>query len=74
MSAIAAAWLALKRYFEGSIRRRTKFQGIGVLTRTAQSRCTARFGCRNQDRKVPSGELFICMGDDKLDYRSAWEL
>ena len=42
--------------------------------KNAQSRCTAGFGCRNQDRDVPSGELFICTGDDKLDYRSAWEL
>jgi hypothetical protein len=42
--------------------------------KNAQSRCTAAFGCRNQDRSVPSGELFVCTGDDKLDYRSAWEL
>ncbi len=41
--------------------------------KNAQSRCTAAFGCRNQDRNVPSGELFVCTGDDKLDYRSAWE-
>ncbi len=42
--------------------------------KNAQSRCTAGFGCRNQDRNVPDGELFVCTGDDKLDYRSAWEL
>ena len=36
-------------------------------------RCTARFGCRNQSRSVPAGELPICTGSDKLDYRSAWE-
>ncbi len=42
--------------------------------KNAQSRCTAKFGCRNQDRRVPEGELFICVGDDKLDYRSAWEV
>lgn len=42
--------------------------------KNAQSRCTAGFGCRNQDRSVPHGELFVCTGDDKLDYRSAWEL
>ena len=36
--------------------------------------CTAKFGCRNQ--RKPSGEakLLICAGDDKLDYRSAWEM
>ena len=42
--------------------------------KNAQDRCTAKFGCRNQDRGVPAGERFICMGDDKLDYRSAWEV
>ena len=42
--------------------------------KNARNRCTARFGCRNQDRSVPNGELFVCIGDDKLDYRSAWEL
>ena len=42
--------------------------------KNAQDRCTAKFGCRNQDRSVGSGELFICVGDDKLDYRSAWEV
>ena len=42
--------------------------------KNAQDRCTAKFGCRNQDRTVPAGELFICTGDDNLDYRSAWEV
>jgi hypothetical protein len=39
-----------------------------------ESRCTANFGCRNQDRSVPEGELFICKSDDNLDYRSAWDV
>ncbi len=39
-----------------------------------KNRCTAKFGCRNQDRTVPDGELFICLGDDNLDYRGAWEV
>jgi hypothetical protein len=35
--------------------------------------CTAHFGCRNK-RKVPKpGKLPLCAGDDKLDYRNAWE-
>ena len=42
--------------------------------KNALDRCTAKFGCRNQDRDVPEGDLFICTGDDKLDYRSAWEV
>ena len=35
--------------------------------------CTAGFGCRNQRPPANPGELKICGGDDKLDYRSAWE-
>ena len=41
--------------------------------KNAQDRCTAQFGCRNQDRSVPAGELYACTSDDNLDYRSAWE-
>ena len=35
-------------------------------------RCTAKFGCRNQ-RPSAEGDGRMCGGDDKLDYRSAWE-
>ena len=51
-------------------------------------RCTAAFGCRNQ-RRPPAGDprfepgaallsgaalsRFLCAGDDRLDYRNAWE-
>ena len=35
--------------------------------------CTANFGCRNQRKPLAPGELKVCGGDDKLDYRSAWE-
>jgi hypothetical protein len=42
--------------------------------KNAEARCTASFGCRNQDRSVPKGELFSCLSDDRLDYRSAWEI
>ena len=42
--------------------------------KNVQDRCTAKFGCRNQDRDVPQDELFICTGSDSLDYRSAWEV
>lgn len=42
--------------------------------KNVQDRCTAKFGCRNQQRNVPEGELYICVGDDKLDYRSAWDV
>jgi hypothetical protein len=36
-----------------------------------QDRCTAQFGCRNQRRG--ENKVLMCVGDDKLDYRSAWE-
>jgi len=36
-------------------------------------RCTAAFGCRNQRRPAVAGELLVCGGDDKIDYRAAWE-
>ena len=35
--------------------------------------CTAKFGCRNQDRPGTTGELYLCLGSDDIDYRSAWE-
>lgn len=36
-------------------------------------RCTAKFGCRNQRKPPAKGELMICGGDDKINYKSAWE-
>lgn len=35
--------------------------------------CTAQFGCRNKRKPRAQGELHLCAGDDKLDYRKAWE-
>ena len=46
-------------------------------------RCTAAFGCRNQRRPADEDplfeagadrSLFLCASDDKLEYRSAWEV
>lgn len=34
--------------------------------------CTAKFGCRFQDRSAEDGTI-ACTSDDKLDYRTAWE-
>ncbi len=42
--------------------------------KNAQDKCTAQFGCRNQERSVPPGGLYPCTGSDDLDYRSAWEV
>jgi len=35
--------------------------------------CTAHFGCRNQRKPRGKGELPLCAGDDRLNYRSAWD-
>jgi hypothetical protein len=35
--------------------------------------CTAHFGCRNQLKPENPSQLKGCGGDDKLDYRSAWD-
>jgi hypothetical protein len=35
--------------------------------------CTAKFGCRNQRRPTEPDGLQMCGGDDRLDYRGAWE-
>jgi hypothetical protein len=42
--------------------------------KSAQDRCTAKFGCRNQSFTNVPGELAVCTGSDKLDYRTAWEV
>lgn len=36
-------------------------------------RCTAKLNCRNQVKSTIKGELCLCVGDDRLDYRSAWK-
>jgi hypothetical protein len=41
--------------------------------RDASDNCTAQFGCRNQRFPEGKGGPKLCGGDDKLDYRSAWE-
>jgi len=35
--------------------------------------CTAHFGCRNKRKPQVPGGLPVCAGDDKLNYRKAWE-
>ena len=41
--------------------------------KNVEDRCTAKFGCRNQDKPGTVGKLYLCLGSDDLDYRSAWE-
>ena len=35
--------------------------------------CTAKFGCQNKRKPLAAGQLPICVSDDKLDYRKAWQ-
>lgn len=37
------------------------------------SQCTANFGCRNKRKAQQPDTLPNCVGDDKIDYRPAWE-
>ena len=39
----------------------------------ASSRCTAKFGCRNQFFSSNPTCLPACAGSDKIDYREAWD-
>ena len=52
---------------------------VSTLTRCpykdAKSRCTAKFGCRNQHfTKNPIDQPICTAKDGDLDYRSAWEI
>ena len=38
------------------------------------NQCTAKFGCRFQRKSKTEGQLLDCTSDDKLDYRSAWDV
>ena len=35
--------------------------------------CTAQFGCRNKRKPTEAGGLPVCAGDDRLNYKMAWE-
>lgn len=37
------------------------------------SRCTAKFGCRNQFFTNDPTALPACAGSDQIDYREAWD-
>ena len=46
---------------------------IDVLTRIVLINVRQKFGCRNQRKPPTKGDLLLCGGDDRIDYRSAWE-
>ncbi len=39
----------------------------------ADSRCTAKFGCRNQFFTSDPTSPPVCAGSDRIDYRDAWD-
>tara|TARA_B110000438_G_scaffold9555_1_gene9659 strand:- start:109 stop:375 length:267 start_codon:yes stop_codon:yes gene_type:complete len=39
----------------------------------AKSRCSAKFGCRNQVFTSDPTSLPACAGGDQIDYREAWD-
>jgi hypothetical protein len=63
----------LHSIFEGMSQTTNEVSTWRCPYKSVENRCTAGFGCRNQDHTVPDGEAFICTGSDDLDYRLAWE-
>jgi len=61
----------LSEIFAGIGRHVEEVSRVRCPYKDRQSLCTAKFGCRNQRRG--EGRVLVCAGDDKLDYRSAWE-
>ena len=59
--------------FSGMIQRADELSVERCPYKNRFDQCTAKFGCRNQAKPPNAGEPFLCVGDDKLDYRSAWE-
>jgi len=72
------------RYEESMKRLYEIFSGISEATdqlskwrcpyKNASSRCTAKFDCRNQYITPIPNDLPVCSGNDKIDYRSAWQV
>ena len=72
------------RYFESIKKLESIYENIALNVtevskwrcpyKDASDKCTAQFGCRNQDRSINDGSPFPCIGSDNLDYRNAWEV
>jgi hypothetical protein len=71
--AVRASYERLTALFTDMMSTVTELSTHRCPYKDATDHCTARFGCRNQRRPdVPDG-LRVCGGDDRIDYRSAWE-
>ncbi len=63
--------------FEGFVVHADKQATYRCPYKNREEHCTAKFGCRNQRRiagEDKSNARLLCAADDKLDYRSAWEM
>ena len=59
--------------FAGMVRHSDELSRNRCPYKNRLDQCTASFGCRNKRKAVAPGGLPVCAGDDKLNYRSAWE-
>lgn len=70
---VAASYEHLSDIFEEMMATVHRVSQYRCPYKDRQGLCTAVFGCRNQRRPAAAGGPLVCGGDDKLDYRSAWE-
>ena len=59
--------------FSGMVRHAEKVSLTRCPYKNRFDQCTARFGCRFQDRSTEV-DTIPCVSDDSLEYRSAWEM
>jgi hypothetical protein len=59
--------------FAGIIRHAEELSTCRCPYKNRSNQCTASFGCRNKRKPAQPGEPPRCAGDDRLNYRSAWE-
>jgi hypothetical protein len=59
--------------FSDMVRHADKLSTCRCPYKNRHNQCTAPFGCRNKRKPEQIGELPRCAGDDKLNYRAAWE-
>jgi hypothetical protein len=63
----------ISEIFSGMMQRADQLATQRCPYKNRFDQCTAKFGCRNQSKPAVAGDPFHCAGDDKLDYRSAWD-